>query len=110
MVPAGGDVEHGVEGGRLAGGGEHSRRAALQGRDLGRHRVVGGVLQPGVEVAAGLQVEELAHVAAGSILKGGALNDGHLPGFAIAGGVAALYAFGSDVCHDRSSCHPAGSK
>ena len=35
MVPAGGDVEHGIESGRLAGGGEHGRRAALQGRDLG---------------------------------------------------------------------------
>ena len=99
MVPAGGDVEHGVEIGRLAGGGKHGRRAALQGRDLGRYRVVGGVLQPGVEVAAGLQVEEFAHVAAGSVLKGGALNDGYLPGLAVAGGVARLHAFGSDVRH-----------
>ena len=97
MIPAGGDVEHGIEIGRLTGGGEHGRRAALQRRDFGCHCVVGGILQPGVEIAAGLQIEELPHVAAGSVFEGGALNDRHLPGFAAAGSIACLYAFGSDA-------------
>ena len=56
-----------------------------------------GILQPGVEIAAGLQIEELPHVAAGSVFEGGALNDRHLPGFAAAGSIACLYAFGSDA-------------
>ena len=54
VLPAGDDVEDGKEGSRLPRGGEHGRRAPLQGADLGGHVVVGGVLEAGVEVAAGL--------------------------------------------------------
>ena len=55
----------------LAGAREHGRRAALERADLGRHAVVGGILQTGVEVALGLQVKELAHVLGGRVLEGG---------------------------------------
>ena len=44
MVPAGGDIEYGVEVGCLTGGGEHPRRTALQLGDLPRHVVAGGIL------------------------------------------------------------------
>ncbi len=97
VVPAGGDVEHGVEVGRLAGGGEHPHGPALQGGDLGRHGVAGGVLQAGVEVALGLQVKELAHVLAGVVLEGGGLDNGDLPGLPVAGAVAPLDADGVDA-------------
>ena len=96
MVAAVGDVEHGIEVGRLAGGGEHGGGAALHVADLGRHHVVGGVLEPGIEIAAGLQVEQLAHVLAGGILECGGLDNGDLAGLAVARRIAALYALGID--------------
>ena len=40
MIPAGSQIEHGEEVGCLAGGGEHSRRAALQSRDFGCYIIV----------------------------------------------------------------------
>ena len=97
VVPAGADVEQGEEIGRLAGGGEHGGGAALQLTDLGGHVVVGGVLEAGVEIAAGLQVKELAHVLTGGVLEGGGLDDGDLPGLAVAGGVAPLDTFRFDA-------------
>ena len=97
VVPAGADVEQGEEVGRLAGGGEHGGGAALQLTDLGGHVVVGGVLEAGVEIAAGLQVKELAHVLGGCVLEGGGLDDGDLTGFPIAGGVASLDTFRFDA-------------
>ena len=96
VVAAVGDIENGVEIGRLAGGGEHSGGTALHVADFGGYHVVGGVLKAGIEVAAGLQVEELAHVLAGIIFEGGRLNNGDLPGLAVLRGVAALDAFGVD--------------
>ena len=55
------------------------------GADLGRHRIVGGVLESGIEVTAGLQVEQLAHLLAGLIAEGGGLDDGEIAGLAVAG-------------------------
>ena len=97
MVAAGGDVEQREEVGRLTGGGEHGGGAALQRGDLRGHEVVGGVLEPGVEIAAGLQIEELAHVLAGGVFERGGLDDGDLARLAVSGGVAALHAYGSDA-------------
>ena len=94
VVTAGCDVEHGVEVGSLTGAGEHGSSAAFQGSDPGSHHVAGGVLEPGVEVAFGFQIKELAHVLRGSVLEGGALNDGDLTGLAAHGGVAGLDAKG----------------
>ena len=102
MLSAGDDVEDGVEGGRLAGGREHGRRAAFQRGDLCRHMVIGGVLQPGVEIAAGLQVEQLAHGLAGLVSEGGGLNDGNVAGLSILRPVAGMKALGADF-HSCSS-------
>ena len=111
MVPAGGDVEYGVEVGRLAGGGEHGRRSSLQGGDLGRHGVAGGVLEAAVEVALGLQVEELPHVFAGIIFEGSGLDDGDLPGLPVAGGIAPLDADGLQMLlHSALSFPPPGRR
>ena len=97
MVAAAGDVEHGEEVGRLAGGGEHSRRTALQRGDLCRHVVAGGILEPGIEIPTGLQIKQLAHILAGVVFEGGALNDGDLPGLSVPWGIAALDACGFDL-------------
>ena len=51
MVARVADVEQGEEVRRLAGAGEHRGRAAFELADLGCDRVVGRVLQTGVEVA-----------------------------------------------------------
>ena len=103
VIAAGGDVEQGEEVGRLTGGGQHGGGAAFQRGDLGRHVVAGGILEPGVEISVGLQVEELAHVLRGGILEGGGLDNGDLAGFTVAGGVAPLDAksFGTIVLHDQ---------
>ena len=105
MVPACGNVEDGVEVGRLAGGGEHGGGSALQLGNFGRDVVVGGVLEASIKITAGLKVEELAHVLAGIVFEGGALNNGHLPRFAVARAVAPLYAAGVEliVVHADSS-------
>ena len=105
MVSAGGDIEQGKEIGRLARRGQHSRRAALQRGDLGRHKIVGGVLQAGIKIARGLQVKQLAHILAGGVFERGGLNDGNLPGFAVAGGISSLDAdgFNALLAHDGGS-------
>ena len=95
MVPGGAEVEDGEEVGRLAGRGEHGRRAPFQGADLGGHPVQGGVLQTGVEVALGLQVEQGPHGLAALVAEGGALDDGDVPGLPVAGGVASVDALGA---------------
>ena len=102
MVAAARDVEHRIEVGCLAAAGEHGGGAALQLADLGRHMVAGGVLQAAVEIAGCLQVKQLAHILAGVVFKGRALDDGDLAGLAVAGGVSALDAFGIETkIHDR---------
>ena len=102
MVPALADVEQGEEVGRLPAGSQHGGGAPLQGGDLAGHRVTGGVLQPGIEVAVGFQVEQLAHILAGVVFEGGGLDDGDLARLAVAGGVAPLHADGIAV-HGKDS-------
>ena len=90
------DVEHGEEVRSLPRRREHGRRAALELGDLGRHGVVGGILQARVEVPGLLEVEQAAHVLARVELPGGGLVDGQLARLAVAGTVAALHASGAD--------------
>ena len=97
MVTAGGQVEHGVEVGGLAGGGQHGGRAPLQSADFGGHPVVGGVLEPGVEIALCLQIEQGPHGLAGGIAEGGGLYDGDVPGLPVAGGITGVDALGAGL-------------
>ena len=97
VVSAACNVEDGIEVGRLPGGQQHGGGAPLQGADLGRHRIVGGVLESGIEVTAGLQVEQLAHLLAGLIAEGGGLDDGEIAGLAVAGPVTGVEAVGGDL-------------
>ena len=85
-------IEHRKEIGGLPRGGEHGGGASFEGAYLCRHRIVGGVLQSGVEIARRFQIEELRHGFAGLVTEGRALHDGYLPGLTVCGGVAALYA------------------
>ena len=91
------DVEDREEVGGLARGGQHAGCAAFEIGDLGGHVIVGRVLQAGVEIAAGLEVKQLAHVGAGVVLEGRALHDRHLAGLAVAGAVAGLHTVGIDT-------------
>ena len=91
------EIEQRKEVGGLTAGRQHGGGAAFQLADLFRHHIAGGVLQAGVEVAVGLEVEQPAHVLAGSVLERSGLDDGDLAGFAVAGGVAALHADGITV-------------
>ena len=95
MVPGGADVEDGEEVGRLAGRGQHSCRAALQGADLRSHPVRGGVLQAGVEVTGCLQVKQGPHGLAGGIAEGGALHNGDVAGFAVFRHIPGVEALGA---------------
>ena len=90
MVSAAGEVEDREEGGRLAGGGQHGRGAALKRGDLGRHHIVGGVLQSGIKISLRLEVKELAHILAGVIFEGRALNDGDHSRLAVFGFISRL--------------------
>ena len=94
VVAAAGDIKDCHKVGGLAGAGQHGGGAAFQSADLGRHRVTGGVGQPGIEIALGLQIEQLAHILGGGIFECRALNDGDLPGLSVAGSVACLNAQG----------------
>ena len=60
MVAGFADVEDGVEGGGLAGGGEDGGDAALELGDLFRDALVGRVLKAGVEEAGVLQIKQAA--------------------------------------------------
>ena len=83
------DVEHCVEIRSLARGCQHTCVAAFHRRDFRSNRVVGRILQAGVEVARSLQVKQSAHGVAGVILKSRALVNrklsrlplGRLPAF-----------------------------
>ena len=102
------DVEQGKEVGCLAGTGQHTGGAALQFGNLGGDGIAGGVLQAGIKITAGLQVKQFAHIVGAIIFESGALHNGNLAGFAVAGGIAALYAQGIDavfagLIHDLTS-------
>ena len=83
MVAAAGNVEHGEEVGGLAGACEHCRSAALQGGDLCRHGIAGGIAQAGIEIAVILQVKEPSHGVGGLIAESSTLNDGNLARFSV---------------------------
>ena len=58
MVARTDDIEHGEEDGGLPGGCQHGGCAALKRGDTRRDGVVRRVLQAGIEIAAGLQIEQ----------------------------------------------------
>ncbi len=93
MLSAGDDVEDGVKGCRLTGGGEHSGRPPLQGADFRGYPVVGGVLQAGVKIPAGLQIKEGPHLLAGGVAEGGGLDNGDVAGLPVAGDIPGVEAF-----------------
>ena len=101
MVARADDVEHGKEDRRLSGGRQHGGRAALKRGNARRNGVVRRVLQAGIEIAAGLQIEESAHFGAALIFERSALDDGDLTGFSVFRAVARLYAARteSELCH-----------
>ena len=107
MIPAGGQVEHSEKVRRLAGGGEHRRRAALQFGDLRGYIIIGGVLQAGVKISAGFQVKQLPHVLPRRVFERGRLHDGNLPRLAVPRRVPALDAlcFNPVIAHMKSPLH-----
>ena len=94
MVAAACDIKQRKEVCCLTGGCEHCGGAALQLRDLRRYIIAGGILKPGVKIAAGFQIKKLPHILRGRVLKGRALNDRDLPGLAVSRGIASLNTFG----------------
>ena len=97
MVAGTAQVENGEERSGLARTREHRSSTTFELRETRGNEVVRGVLQAGIEVALGLEVEKLAHVLAGSITPGGGLVDGNLPRFAVTRLIAALHTCGLDV-------------
>ena len=83
------NVEEREEVGRLTGGGQHSRSAALQFRKLRCHIIAGRILQARIEVPGRLQVEQLAHLLARIVLKGRGLDNRNLTRLAAARFIAA---------------------
>ena len=56
------DVEHCIEIGSLPRGGKHSPYSTLECGNLPGHRVIGGVLETGIEIPLLLEVEEQCHL------------------------------------------------
>ena len=77
------DVEHRVEVRSLAGTREHAGDTAFEGGNLCSHGVVRRVLQTGVKIAFGLEVEEVGHRGAGLVFESRALVNGEHAGFAV---------------------------
>ena len=97
MIAAGGNVEHRIEACRLTGGSQHCGGTALKLGNLFCNIVVGWVLKAGVKIAGGFQIKEFAHVRAGRVLEGGALNNRELTRLAIPRRIAALHTFCADA-------------
>ena len=70
------DIEHSVEVSCLTARCEHSTYTAFECADLSCYRIVGGILQAGIEIALLLQVEQLCHLLRVVVLKRGTLDDG----------------------------------
>ena len=56
------DIEDGIEISSLTATGEHSPYSTLEGSNLASHRIIGRILQTGIEIALFLQVEEVGHL------------------------------------------------
>ena len=94
VVAGAADVQNREEVGRLAGRSQHRSDSALQFGYLGGHAVVGGVLEPRVEISVLLEVEEHGHLLAGVVLEGRALDYGEDSRASVLRLPAALYADG----------------
>ena len=92
MVAGFADVEECIEVGSLTARCQHSAYASFQGGNLLGHRIVGGILQTGVEIAFFLEVKQLCHLVRVVVLKRGRLDDRQLYRFSVLGLVACLYA------------------
>ena len=88
------DVEHGIERSGLARRGQHAGYAAFERSDLRRYRIVGRVLQPGIEVAALFQIEQPGHLFARLVFERGALINRQHAGLAFFGSPSRLNAKG----------------
>ena len=93
------DVEHGVEIRSLTGARKHRSDTTFESSNLVGDSVVSRVLQTRVEVAAGLQVEQVRHVVGGFVLECGALVDGENARFAVLRLPTALDAKSFDLGH-----------
>ena len=95
------DIQAGHQIGRLSGRGEDGAYTAFQVADLGGHAVTGGILEPGIEVAAVFQVEQAGHLLGGVVFERRALDDGELPGFSFSGMVTCVDAARINGLHKR---------
>ena len=97
MVAGTADVQACEEIGGLARRRQHRPHPAFQVGDLGRHVVVGGVLETGIEITALFQIEEASHLVGSLIFEGGTLDDWNLSGFSLPGLVARVHAARADA-------------
>ena len=97
MVPRPADVQAGEQVRRLAGRGQDRAHTAFQGGDPGRDGIVGGILEPGIEITAVLQVEEPAHLVGSLVFESRALDDGNLSWITLSGLVTGLHAKRTDA-------------
>lgn len=97
MVAAVGDIEDGVEVGRLTRGGEHGGSSPLQLTDLGGNIVVGRVLQPSIKITTASRSKSLPMSSLVAYLKVVDWTMGIWPGSPFPGGIAALDTLGIDL-------------
>ena len=93
------DVKNGVEVSSLTGARKHCSHTTFESGNLIGDSVVRRVLQTGVEVTTGLQVEQVGHVVGRFVLESGALVDGENARFAVFRLPTALYAKSFDLGH-----------
>ena len=93
MISAGCQIENRKHIGCLSRACKHCSGSAFKCRNLAGNIVIGRVLKSGIEISAGLQIEELTHIFTGVILKSSALNNGYHTGFAVFRFVSCLNTF-----------------
>ncbi len=108
VIPRGAEVEDGEEVRGLPGRGEHPGGSSFEGGNLRGNDIARRVLQTGVEVPGGFEIEELAHRGARLIAERRALNDRNLTRLAVFRTVSRLNAFCTKLLHE-SALHIKGN-
>ena len=94
MIASRCQIEYREERSSLPAGCQHCGSSPFQCRDLCGNKVIGRILQSGIEITGSFQIKQFAHVFTGVIFERCALDDGNHPRFTVLRFITGLNAFG----------------